>query len=106
MRAPQDIAHLSPAAAAEQLRSGNVTLIDVREPAEFAALHIPGAILRPLSSFDPASLPAGQVIFTCGSGKRSLTAIALCAQAGLAHHAHIAGGLQAWAMAGLPVQRG
>ncbi|MGL5197097.1 MAG: rhodanese-like domain-containing protein, partial [Chroococcales cyanobacterium] len=32
-----------------------ITLIDVREPGEFAGEHIKGATLLPLSQFDPNS---------------------------------------------------
>ena len=39
------------------LADGSIALIDVREPNEFAAGHIPGAVLVPLSRFDPAQLP-------------------------------------------------
>ena len=39
------------------LADGSIALVDVREPNEFAAGHIPGAIPLPLSRFDPAQLP-------------------------------------------------
>ena len=39
------------------LSEGTITLLDVREPNEYAAGHIPGAKLFPLSAFDPAKLP-------------------------------------------------
>ncbi len=97
------IEELAPADLAARLARGNVTLVDVREPAEFAAGHIEGAVLMPLSSFDPSRLPPGDLIFQCGSGKRSRTALERCHAAGLAHRAHLTGGLQAWRQAGLPV---
>jgi rhodanese-related sulfurtransferase len=94
---------LSPAAVAERVAHEGAVLIDVREPAEFSAEHIDGAQLFPLSTFDPNMLPKDlPLIFQCGTGKRSAMAVARAQQAGLAHSAHLAGGLQAWKAAGLP----
>jgi len=101
-----DIQNLSPAELAALLARGGTTLVDVREPAEFAAAHIEGAVLRPLSSFDPAALPPGPIVFQCGSGKRSLTAMQAAQAAGLPHNAHLQGGLQAWHREGRPVVHG
>ncbi|NWG52434.1 MAG: rhodanese-like domain-containing protein [Hydrogenophilaceae bacterium] len=87
------------------LARGEITLIDVREPAEFAAERIHGALLFPLSTFDPAMLPQDPrkpIVFHCGSGKRSATALARCAAAGVSARGHMDGGLGAWKAAGLP----
>ena len=35
------------------LQDGSIVLVDVREPHEFAAGHIPGSVSMPLSVFDP-----------------------------------------------------
>jgi len=96
------VQNLTPLELKAALATGNVTLVDVREPAEFAAAHIEGAVLHPLSTFNPASLPPGRVIFSCGSGKRSLMALQRSQAAGLAVDSHLAGGLLAWQQAGLP----
>lgn len=85
--------------------AGEIILIDVREPAEFAAERIHGAMLFPLSTFDPAMLPQGgsrPIVFHCGSGKRSLDALRRCAAAGVEARGHIAGGIAAWKAARLP----
>jgi rhodanese-related sulfurtransferase len=85
-----------------------VTLVDVREPEEFAAEHIPGAINQPLSRFDPAALPqAGgtMVVLQCAGGKRSGMALDKCAAAQAAIDTHLGGGLAAWKAAGLPTER-
>ena len=105
MTHPKDIQHLTPAEVATALRNGGVTLIDVREPPEFVAEHIEGAMLFPLSRFTPGLLPGGKLIFQCGSGKRSLTALQRCLDAGEPHTAHLAGGLEAWKQAGLPTAK-
>lgn len=83
-------------------------VIDVREPAEYAAGHIPGALSMPLSVFDPAAVPrvAGkQIILSCQAGGRSLKALGRAAEAGRDDiHAHFGGGFAAWRNAGEPVE--
>lgn len=100
-----NVEDLTAAEVAAKLKDGAIVLIDVREPNEFAAERIHGALLFPLSTFDPAMLPEGgkrSIVFHCGSGIRSAKAVAACAGAGFAHRAHMAGGIQAWKAAGLP----
>jgi rhodanese-related sulfurtransferase len=85
-----------------------VVIIDVREPGEFAAEHIPGALNRPLSSFDAAALvkPDDMVIvLQCAGGKRSGMALDKCRTAEAAVDSHLGGGLAAWKAAGLPTVR-
>ena len=93
----------------EEVKQGlserSMTLVDVREPHEFAAGHIPGSISLPLSSFDPDALRgvAGRVVFSCASGVRSVRAIELAQAAGLNINEHYRGGFKEWAMAGEPI---
>jgi rhodanese-related sulfurtransferase len=96
---------MTPAEVDAALKAGGVTLVDVREPAEYAAERVAGAVLLPLSRFTPEAVPAGKVIFQCGSGKRSVAAIERCRAAGLPHAAHLAGGLMAWKRAGMPTDK-
>lgn len=99
---------LEPAQLAALLKGGKVILIDVREPAEYAAERIPGALLYPLTTFDAAMLPndeSRRVVFHCGSGKRSQVAAEKRLKAGCTSAAHLAGGIAAWKTAGLPVIR-
>jgi rhodanese-related sulfurtransferase len=98
--------NLIPAELCGMLREPEVVLVDVREPAEYAAEHIAGAVLHPLSTFDPARLPAGRLVFQCGSGKRSLIALQRALAAGVQDAAHLAGGLLAWKQAGMPTVHG
>jgi rhodanese-related sulfurtransferase len=97
---------LEPAEVARLLKAGKILLMDVREPAEYAAERIHGALLYPLSTFEAAALPADaarRVVFHCGSGKRSLTAAEKRLAGGEPHAAHTGGGIAAWKAAGLPV---
>jgi len=94
---------LTPEEVAARMKIGGVELIDVREPGEYDAERIEGALLYPLSTFDPHALPKNvDIIFHCGIGKRSAMAVAKAQAAGLRHCAHLAGGLAAWKGAGLP----
>ena len=98
---------LTPQQVARGLEENRIVLVDVREPNETAVERIPGAVLVPLSVFDPASIPepAGRdVVFTCRSGRRSVTASLAAQEQGFAYGAHLAGGILAWKAAGLPTE--
>lgn len=94
-----------PEQIAEALARREIVLVDVREPMEFAAERIHGALLYPLSTFGADLLPRDEkrpIVLHCGSGKRSATALDACAQAGVPVRAHMQGGIGAWKAAGLP----
>lgn len=99
---------LAPADIFEALKRQDILLIDVREPAEFAIERIHGALLHPLSTFEPKAIPTDgtrRVVFQCGSGKRSRQALdTFLAETG-GDAAHMAGGIGIWKAAGLPVVR-
>jgi rhodanese-related sulfurtransferase len=82
-----------------QATSLPISLIDVREPAEFAASHLPRAINIPLGTVEQHSrqLPhAGTVVFMCRSGVRSRQACALADRMGVSEAWQLEGGLLAW----------
>ena len=77
--------------------AGKILLVDVREPDELAAESIPGAVDMPLKSFDASKLPDPgdkQLVFSCRSGNRSVTASLMAQAAGLPYNAHMAGGIK------------
>lgn len=85
----------------EQLHSAHPPfLLDVREPEEYAAGHLPGATLLPLSALDrgAAAVPRHHpVVVYCRSGARSARAIErLQAEYGLANLQNLEGGILAW----------
>lgn len=89
------------------LASGKIVLVDVREPHEFEAGHIPGSVSMPLSRFDAAALPRdARIVFSCAAGVRSMQAAMVARSEGVAVDAHYRGGFKDWAMSGEPVERG
>lgn len=94
---------------AQTLKQGldqqSVTLIDVREPGEFAGEHIPGATLVPLSQFDPRKIPQSddtQLVLYCRSGQRSQIAAQKLQEAGFERVYQLSSGIAAWKDAGYP----
>lgn len=80
-----------------------VLLIDVREKNEFAAEHIPGAKLMPLSHFDPGRISNEahrKIVLQCQSGNRSAKAADKMFTAGFREVVHLTGGLPTWKAAG------
>jgi adenylyltransferase/sulfurtransferase len=77
-----------------------VSIVDVREPQEFAVSRLPGAMNIPITQVQGrlSEIPESRLaVFVCRSGARSLTASAIAARAGLVNAAHLEGGLLAWA---------
>jgi adenylyltransferase/sulfurtransferase len=84
-----------------QDRGDPLYLVDVREPAEWEIVRIPGAVLIPKGDL-PAKLvdlPQDRpVIAYCKTGIRSAEALALLKNAGFADAKHVQGGISAWAV--------
>jgi rhodanese-related sulfurtransferase len=98
---------LTPEDVARGMTEGRMVLVDVREPNETALERFPGAVIVPLSAFDPAAIPQPQgreVVFACRSGRRSVTASLAAQEQGFAYGSHLAGGILAWKAAGLPTE--
>jgi rhodanese-related sulfurtransferase len=98
---------LTPEEVSKGLAEGRMLLVDVREPNETDLESYPQAVIVPLSTFDPDSIPdpeGKQVVFACRSGKRSVTASMAAQERGYAYNAHLAGGIIAWKAAGLPTK--
>jgi rhodanese-related sulfurtransferase len=90
------------------LADGSILVIDVREPHEFAAGHIPGSTLLPLSQFDPSAIPdepGKRIVFSCAAGVRSLRALEFAQSAGLDVDSHYIGGFKDWVQQGGPIER-
>jgi rhodanese-related sulfurtransferase len=89
----------------EQFQSGEIRLLDVREPSEWALGHIDGAALVPMSELGRRwrELDTSvKWVCVCRSGSRSEYATALLRQAGL-DIANMAGGMLDWQANKLPI---
>jgi rhodanese-related sulfurtransferase len=82
-------------------------LIDVREPAEFAAGHLQGAINVPRGvlefQMDARAEKSRALVVYCLSGGRSALAADSLQQLGFTQVQSLAGGINAWREAGLPI---
>ncbi len=97
---------LGPREAEALIKAGDIDIVDVREPSEWARGHIPGARLVPLAQLraDPDAAKLGaKVLFVCASGGRSLTAAKLAEARGVADVISLDGGTGGWMAEGLPV---
>jgi len=84
-------------------------LIDLREPAEFAAGHIVGARNIPLAALEGhKSLPSNKalpLVLVCASGARAARAAVMLRKLGHENTQPLAGGLAAWREANLPIEK-
>ena len=99
---------ISPTDAVERLKSDpQARLIDVRQPQEFAHYRAPEATLIPLDELEAryaSELPKdAHYLVVCERGGRSAQACGFLAAQGYANVANVAGGMSAWAGAGLPL---
>jgi len=97
---------LTPEEVARGVEEGRMLLVDIREPNETAVERFPGAVVVPMSSFDPDAVDAGgkEVVLACRSGNRSARLSVALQDAGVPFSAHMAGGILAWKAAGLPTE--
>lgn len=89
-------------------RTRGATVIDVRESDEYAAGHVPGALLMPLGLVPVRTqdLPRTEPVYViCGSGARSAQASAVLTRAGIDAR-NVTGGTSAWIRSGRPVETG
>jgi rhodanese-related sulfurtransferase len=87
---------------------GEAVLIDVREPWEYAQARIPGAALIPLGEVPDriAEIPEDTDVYVhCHVGRRSAKAVEFLRAHGRPRAINVAGGIEAWQEAGLPVTR-
>jgi rhodanese-related sulfurtransferase len=100
---------VTPAEAVRLINREKAVLIDVSEPAEYAAGHAPGAKSVPLAKLDGSSeLPKNKslpLVVLCPTGTRAARAVATLKKLGFENTQALAGGLAAWREANLPVER-
>lgn len=100
-----DIEHLAENLDAIPARA---TLVDVREPGEYAEGHVPGATLIPMGQLSDRMheiTKDSPVYVICASGNRSRAMTDLLRASGY-DAASVAGGTGAWARSGRPIEGG
>ena len=106
-----DLSALPPAVDVETphalLDNPDVFLLDVREPDEYAAGHIPGITLIPMGEIPGrlSEIPTDKpVIVTCRTGNRSEQVVEFLREMGFTNVHNMEGGIVAWAEAGYAVE--
>lgn len=102
---------VSPTDATLMINRENAIFIDVRSAAEFASGHVPDSINIPREKI-VERLPELEkyrdrpLILNCASGVRSGSACGELRKRGFEKVFNLAGGVGAWAQAGLPMKKG
>jgi len=98
---------IQPEEARTLIDSGQVTVVDVREPWEYEKDHIAGSRLIPLARIigNPAQIDTDHVVFVCEVGQRSGVAAEVAASLGYENLYNLEGGMSAWRTHGYPVEK-
>jgi rhodanese-related sulfurtransferase len=101
---------LTPAAAVQLINREKAVVVDICEPAEFAAGHVGGAKNIPLGQLEgklagSVKNKALPLILVCQSGARSSRAVAIAKKLGYEQAQSLSGGLGAWRSASLPIEK-
>ena len=101
---------LNASGAVQLINREKAVVVDVCEPAEFAAGHVSGAKNVPLGELE-AKLPGLvknktlPLILVCASGARSSRAVAIAKKLGYEQAQSLGGGLKSWKDANLPIEK-
>jgi hydroxyacylglutathione hydrolase len=101
------VSDIQPDQAAHWLETADALVIDVREPVEYAAGHVPGAVSIPQAdlALRLGDLPRDrELLVVCQGGTRSVRAARFLKQVGFERVSNLAGGTSAWRAAGLPTE--
>jgi rhodanese-related sulfurtransferase len=96
-------------ADAAKLRDDGALVLDVREPAEWAQGHIPGATLIPLGDLAARLGELGRdrpIVVVCRTGNRSAQGRDILLGAGFPAVTSLDGGMTEWSAAGMPIETG
>lgn len=100
------IGEIAPRETKRRQDAGSAVVVDVREPDEWRAGHIPEARHVPLGQLEAnvtELLAEPEIIFVCRSGTRSAAATRALVKAGHPSALNMTGGMGAWRAAKLPV---
>jgi rhodanese-related sulfurtransferase len=108
MRLMRKYRELTPALLTQLINRDNALVVDLSSYADFEKAHIPGARHVPMSQFDPENKDLAKVrelpvIVVCKDGRTSAKAAQRLVKAGFQKVLMLAGGMQSWHQAALPV---
>jgi glyoxylase-like metal-dependent hydrolase (beta-lactamase superfamily II)/rhodanese-related sulfurtransferase len=109
---PHDLTHdgvpdVTAAEAPAWIQHNEATVLDVREPTEYAAGHVPGALSIPQAELALRldDLPRERnLLVVCEGGVRSARAARFLRQVGFSRVNNLVGGTSGWRHAGLPTE--
>lgn len=100
---------VSPNDAVQLINRERAVLIDVSEPQEFAAGHAAGSKSVPFATIETATnLPKNKtlpLVVVCRTGARAGRAVATLRKLGFQNARSLAGGLESWRAANLPIEK-
>ena len=95
--------------AVQLINREKAVLIDVSEPAEYAAGHVVGSKSVPLGQLEASTaLPKNKalpLVVVCPTGARAGRAVGTLKKLGFENARALAGGFEAWRAANLPVEK-
>jgi hydroxyacylglutathione hydrolase len=104
----QSVPSVSPADARAWLgQHAEAVVLDVREPSEYSAGHVPGAVSIPQADLATRldEVPReGELLVVCAGGTRSMRAAHFLRQVGFERVTNLAGGTNGWREAGHPLE--
>ena len=104
------IKEVNSVAALQLINHKNAVVLDVREPGEYEGGHVLNSKLIPLGKLkerigELEKHKTHSIVVVCRSGSRSGTACSLLGKQGFSQVYNLAGGVQAWQKANLPLER-
>jgi len=96
--------------ATQLINRRDALVLDVRDPAEYAAGHVPGAKHVPLAQLESRlkefeKFKERPIVVTCASGHRSGAALSTLRKGGFTEAVNLKGGVAAWEQANLPLEK-
>ena len=96
--------------AVQLINRERAVVVDLREPAEFAAGHMTGAKNVPLDQLEEKLAAAVKnktvpLLLVCATGARAQRAVATAKKLGYEQAQAVAGGLKSWKEANLPLEK-
>jgi rhodanese-related sulfurtransferase len=104
------IKEVNSSGALQLINHKNAVVLDVREPGEYESGHVLNSKLIPLGKLkdrigELEKYTDRSIVVLCRSGNRSGTACFILGKHGFSQAYNLAGGIQAWKSANLPVEK-